>query len=63
MALAKAYGANGYQANNIKELNEVFVKLQTTKTNKPTLVEVMIPEKDLAGQMKNLTPQVMNCNK
>jgi indolepyruvate decarboxylase len=61
MALAKAYGANGYQANNITELNEVLEKLKTSKSNKPTLVEVRIPEKDLAGQMKNLTPQVMNC--
>lgn len=63
MALAQAYGANGYQAKNITELNSVLKKLQTTKSNKPTLVEISIPEKDLAGQMKNLTPQVMNCNK
>ena len=63
MALAKAYGANGYQANNFKELNKVLEKLRTSKSNKPTLVEVIIPEKDLAGQMKNLAPQVMNCNK
>jgi len=63
MALAKAYGANGYQANNINELNKVLEKLRTSKSNKPTLVEVIIPEKDLAGQMKNLTPQVMNCSK
>ena len=62
MALAKAYGANGYQANNIKELNTVLEKLRTSKSSKPTLVEVIIPEKDLAGQMKNLTPQIMNCN-
>ncbi len=63
MALAKAYGANGYQANTIKELNQVLENLQTAKSDKPTLVEVLIPEKDLAGQMKNLTPQVMNCKK
>ncbi|MFC4636038.1 alpha-keto acid decarboxylase family protein [Dokdonia ponticola] len=62
MALAKAFGANGYQAHNITELNAVLQKLRTIKNNKPTLVEVIIPEKDLAGQMKNLTPQVMNCN-
>jgi indolepyruvate decarboxylase len=62
MALAKAYGANGYQASTIKELNQVLDTIKTTKTTKPTLVEVIIPEKDLAGQMKNLTPQVMNCN-
>ena len=63
MALSKAYGANGLQANTIKELNTVLETLKTTKTNKPTLVEISIPEKDLAGQMRNLTPQVMNCNK
>jgi|TARA_B110000037_G_scaffold139865_1_gene158202 indolepyruvate decarboxylase len=62
MALAKAYRANGYQANNIKELNNVLDKIKSSKSNKPTLVEVIIPEKDLAGQMKNLTPQIMNCN-
>ena len=62
MALAKAYGANGFQANNIKELNSVLAKIQSSKSKKPTLVEVIIPEKDLAGQMKNLTPQIMNCN-
>ena len=62
MALAKAYGANGYQASTITELNTVLETLKNIKTSKPTLVEITIPEKDLAGQMKNLTPQVMNCN-
>lgn len=62
MALAQAYGANGYQASTIKELNQVLETITNTKTNKPTLVEIVIPEKDLAGQMKNLTPQKMNCN-
>jgi len=62
MALAKAYGAHGYKASTIKELNTVLEKLKTIKTKKPSLVEISIPEKDLAGQMKNLTPQVMNCN-
>lgn len=62
MALAKAYGANGYQASSIDELNKVLDAITNQKTDKPTLVEVVIPRKDLAGQMKNLTPQVMNCN-
>ena len=61
LALATAYGANGYKAKTIQELEEVLHKLKTVKTDKPTLVEIVIPEKDLAGQMKNLTPQVMNC--
>ena len=61
MALATAYGANGFKAGTIKELESVLHKLKTVKTDKPTLVEIVIPGKDLAGQMKNLTPQVMNC--
>ncbi|SEB46452.1 indolepyruvate decarboxylase [Tenacibaculum sp. MAR_2009_124] len=62
MALAKAYGANGHRASTIEQLNDVLETITSQKTNKPTLVEVIIPEKDLAGQMKNLTSQVMNCN-
>jgi indolepyruvate decarboxylase len=62
LALAKAYGAHGYRAKNVTELNKVLNKIKDTETDKPTLVEVVIPRKDLAGQMKNLTPQVMNCN-
>jgi len=62
LALAKAYGAHGYRAKNVSELNNVLDKIKDTETDKPTLVEVVIPAKDLAGQMKNLTPQVMNCN-
>lgn len=53
MALAKAFGAEGYRVTTISELNEVLVKLKKIK-NKPTLVEVVIPEKDLAGQMRRL---------
>ena len=60
MALAKAYGANGYRVKNISDLKAVLKKLQVD-SNMPTLVEIVIPEKDLAGQMKNLTTQIMNC--
>jgi len=52
-ALAKAFGADGYRVTTIAELNELLPKLITT-TDKPTLVEVVIPEKDLPGQMKRL---------
>jgi indolepyruvate decarboxylase len=53
LPLAKAYGAEGYSVKTIAELLFVFEKLKTRGT-KPILVEVVIPEKDLAGQMKRL---------
>jgi len=52
-ALAKAYGADGYTVKTILELNAVLEKLKS-RSNKPTLVEVVIPEKDLPGQMRRL---------
>jgi indolepyruvate decarboxylase len=57
MALAKAYGADGYRATTVSELNEVLGKLKK-RSKKPTLVEVVIPQKDLAGQMKRLGNEV-----
>ncbi len=53
IALAKSYGAEGFTVTNVHELNAVFSKLQTI-TNKPALVQVVIPEKDLPGQMRRL---------
>jgi indolepyruvate decarboxylase len=53
LALAKAYGAEGYSVKTIQELNEVLQKFKT-RGNKPTLVQVVIPEKDLPGQMRRL---------
>jgi indolepyruvate decarboxylase len=53
LALAKAFGADGYRVTTIAELNALLPKLKTI-TNKPTLVEVVIPEKDLPDQMKRL---------
>ncbi len=53
MALAKAFGANGYRANTIDELNEVLKELKTVK-GRPSLVEIVIPEKDLPLQMYRL---------
>ena len=53
MALAKAFGAEGHVVKTVRELNIVLEKLKI-KTNKPTLVQVVIPEKDLPGQMKRL---------
>lgn len=53
LALAKAYGAAGYRARTIDELETVLAALKTLE-DKPALVEVVIPKKDLAGQMKRL---------
>jgi len=53
LALAKAFGAHGYSVNTITQLNAVLEKIKNT-AGKPTLVEVVIPKKDLPGQMKRL---------
>ena len=49
LALAQAFGAKGYRVQTIKELNAVLKELKKI-TNQPTLVEVVIPEKDLPGK-------------
>lgn len=57
MALASAFGATGVQANTLDELDTVLESLKTRAPKadrKPTLVQVCIPEKDFAGQMKRL---------
>jgi indolepyruvate decarboxylase len=51
--ISLAYGADGYSVKTIQELNEVLIKLKTT-TDKPSLVQVVIPEKDLPDQMRRL---------
>lgn len=53
LALAKAYGAAGFRARTIDDLKAVLDALKGLK-NQPALVEIVIPEKDLAGQMKRL---------
>jgi indolepyruvate decarboxylase len=53
MALAKAFGARGYRATTVKNLRSVLAKVRNLK-NVPALVEVVIPEKDLAPQLKRL---------
>jgi indolepyruvate decarboxylase len=53
LALAKAYGAAGFRARTIDELKAVLEALKGLK-DQPALVEIVIPEKDLAGQMKRL---------
>lgn len=53
LALAKAFGADGYRVTTVTELQAVLGKLKK-RSKKPTLVEVLIPEKDLPRQMKRL---------
>jgi indolepyruvate decarboxylase len=53
LALARAYGARGFRVQTVSELNGVLEELLQI-TDQPTLVEVVIPEKDLPGQMKRL---------
>lgn len=53
LALARAFGADGYRVTTITELNALLPILKAT-TGKPALVEVVIPEKDLPDQMKRL---------
>jgi indolepyruvate decarboxylase len=53
MALAQAFGAKGYRAQTISELKSVLKKLKKP-AKKPSLVEIVIPEKDLPGQMLRL---------
>jgi indolepyruvate decarboxylase len=52
-ALAEAYGANSYRASTISELNEVLKEVKKV-SDKPCLVEIVIPEKDLPQQMARL---------
>jgi indolepyruvate decarboxylase len=53
LALARAYGAAGFRARTIDELQSVLGAIKDLK-GQPALVEIVIPEKDLAGQMKRL---------
>lgn len=53
MALAQAFGAKGYRVKTISELTAALKDLKKL-TRQPALVEVVIPEKDLPGQMLRL---------
>jgi indolepyruvate decarboxylase len=53
LALAQAFGAKGYRVNTVAELRDVLAKVKGLK-DVPALVEVVIPEKDLAPQLKRL---------
>jgi indolepyruvate decarboxylase len=53
LALAKAFGAEGFRVQTITELNAVLGTMKTLK-DRPALVEVVIPQKDLPRQMERL---------
>jgi indolepyruvate decarboxylase len=53
LALAKAFGAVGLRARTVEELRGVLKEVKGL-TDRPALVEIAIPEKDLAPQLKRL---------
>lgn len=54
MALAKAFGARGVRLKTTAELLDYLQNTLDLPAPGPTLVEVVIPEKDLAPQLKRL---------
>lgn len=53
LALAQAFGAKGYRVKTVKDLRSVLATVKKL-ADVPALVEVVIPEKDLAPQLKRL---------
>lgn len=53
LALAQAFGAKGVRVRTVGELRALLAELGSIR-NVPTLVEVVIPQKDLAPQLKRL---------
>ena len=53
LALAQAFGAEGIRVETVDQLKAALAKIRKTR-GRPTLVEVVIPQKDLPGQMRRL---------
>jgi indolepyruvate decarboxylase len=53
IALAKGFGAAGYRVETVEQLRTVLADVNALE-GKPALVEVVIPQKDLAPQLKRL---------
>ncbi len=53
LALAKAFGAEGIRVETVDQLNAALARIRKIK-DRPVLVEVVIPQKDLPGQMYRL---------
>lgn len=58
MALAKAFGAQGFRVATVSELNAALPKIKKI-ANQPVLVEVVIPQKDLPQQMARLGNEIL----
>jgi indolepyruvate decarboxylase len=53
LALAKAFGAQGYRAATVDDLRKTLEEVKHLQGT-PALVEILIPQKDLAPQLKRL---------
>jgi indolepyruvate decarboxylase len=53
LALARGFGAQGYRVQTVEELRSTLNELKDVK-DVPALVEVVIPQKDLAPQLERL---------
>jgi indolepyruvate decarboxylase len=62
VALAQAFGAKGYRAETVEELRAILPELKKIK-GQPALVEIKIPEKDLAPQLARLAAPPMTTTK
>ncbi|MFM7420964.1 MAG: alpha-keto acid decarboxylase family protein [Alphaproteobacteria bacterium] len=56
LALAKAFRAEGFRVETVQELEAALACIMEIR-DRPALVEVVIPEKDLPGQMRRLGTQ------
>jgi TPP-dependent 2-oxoacid decarboxylase len=53
LALAQAFGAKGFRATTVSDLTGILPELKNL-TGQPALIEVVIPQKDLAPQLERL---------
>jgi indolepyruvate decarboxylase len=62
VALAQAFGAKGYRVATVAELRATLAEVKDLE-DVPALVEVVIPQKDLAPQLKRLAETPPNTRK
>ena len=62
LALARAFGAKGYRTETVQDLRTVLRAVKGLEVE-PTLVEVVIPEKDLPPQLARLAGMPINLSK
>jgi indolepyruvate decarboxylase len=61
-ALAQAFGAAGFRAETVEELRAILPEIKKIK-DRPALVEIKIPQKDLAPQLARLAAPPLPTNK